>query len=428
MVLQIAWPIILANITVPLLGMVDTAVIGNLGDAALIGAIAIGSMVFGFVYWGFGFLRMSTTGLVAQADGAGNPQQTQVEFYRAGMLAILIAIIILGCQVPLVKYSLWLVDGSAAVESSAEFYLSIRIWSAPATLINFVIIGFFLGVGKTRTTLLLQVLMNGINIVLDLVFVLLLDMGVGGVAYATLIAEYTVLFLGIFLIWRHFPAASGIDRKQLFDRDKIRKTLAVNSDLMIRTLCLLFVFAWFINQSASFGDDVLAANSILLQFITFAAFLLDGFALATERLVGKAVGASDRTYFDQSIRQSSSLAVLLASLLVLVIWLVHGVAIDVMTNIESVRGLAREFSFWVILAPLIAFSCFQLDGIFIGATRSAEMRNSMFVTVVLFLISWYYLMPRFGNHGLWMALWVSYIVRTATLYWFYPRVRAGIGV
>jgi len=289
LVVRIAWPIIVANITIPLLGMVDTAVVGNLGHSALIGAIAIGSLVFGFVYWGFGFLRMSTTGLVAQADGAGDPQQTYITFYRSAFLALGIAALILLLQAVLIKFSLILVDGSAEVEVAAEAYLRIRIWSAPATLLNFVIIGFFLGLGKTRVTLLLQVLMNGLNIILDLLFVLVFHWGVEGVAWATVLSEYVVLVLGMALIWRHVPMPGGIDRGLLMDSKKLREALSLNSDLMIRTLCLLFIFAWFTNESAKMGDDILAANSILLQLITFSFvfFVFNSTAFSSARRVAK---------------------------------------------------------------------------------------------------------------------------------------------
>ena len=423
-VMQIAWPIIVANITIPLLGLVDTAVVGNLGNAALIGAIAIGSMVFGFVYWGFGFLRMSTTGLVAQADGAGDAQQVQVEFYRALLLALVIAVLLLCFQVFIINYSLILIDASQQVESAAQSYLGIRILSAPATLLNFVIIGFFLGLGKTRITLVLQVLMNGLNIVLDLVFVLLLGWGVEGVALATVIAEYVVLVIGLVLAAKHLSLSYAVEFSRLFAAKEFRKMLSLNSDLMLRTLCLLFVFAWFTNQSAKLGDDLLAANSILLQFITFTAFVLDGFALAAERLVGQAVGARHYPYFRRSVYQTSFLAFLMSLILMLVVWLGHGFTINVMTNVETVRALANDYIIWVVIAPLLSFTCFQLDGIFIGATRSAEMRNSMLVTVILFLVSWYVLMPRYGNHGLWMALWLSYAFRTLSLLWYYSRIPA----
>lgn len=425
-VLQIAWPIILANITIPLLGLVDTAVVGNLGNAALIGAIAIGSMVFGFVYWGFGFLRMSTTGLVAQADGAGDQQLVQIEYNRALLLALVIAVVLLCFQVIIIKYSLGLIDASQEVELAAQSYLGIRILSAPATLLNFVIIGLFLGLGKTRVTLVLQVLMNGLNIVLDLVFVLVLGWGVEGVALATVIAEYLVLVLGLVLAARHLSGGLRIDFSRLFAATEFRKMLSVNSDLMLRTLCLLFVFAWFTNQSAKLGDNFLAANSILLQFISFTAFVLDGFALASERLVGQAVGARNYQYFKRSVYQASSLAFLLALVLMLLVWLAHGITINIMTNVVSVRELANEYIIWVIIAPLLSFACFQLDGIFIGATRSREMRNSMLVTVILFLASWYWLMPRYGNHGLWMALWLSYAFRSLSLLWYYPRIPASL--
>lgn len=428
-ILHIAWPIILSNISIPLLGLVDTAVIGNLGDAALIGAIAIGSMIFSFVYWGFGFLRMATTGLIAQATGAKVADEVKAIIYRAMLTGCSIGIILVLLQNLLAMFSFYLINGSPEVEQAASVYFSIRIWSAPATLINLAILGYFLGRQDSATTLLLQLILNGTNILLDLIFVLGFGWDVAGVACATLIAEYVALICGIYLLLRSLRRSEAnlkVNLAQLLDGQALLHTFRVNSDIMIRTLCLIFAFAWFTNQGAQSGNVLLAANAILMQLVSFAAFFLDGFALAAESLVGHAIGSGNGRELRKSIFLSTQLAVITAFLIAVCYlfagaWLIH-----LLTNVDAVISASLSYLPWAILAPVASVWCYQLDGIFIGAMRTREMRNAMIVSTLLYLACWWVLSNLFGNHGLWAALILYFLFRSTTLLYKLPTIEPAI--
>ena len=433
-VFQIAWPIILSNISIPLLGLVDTAVIGNLGQASLIGSIALGALLFSFLYWGFGFLRMGTTGLVAQAFGAGRLEEVKASVYRAMLLALAIGLVLLVLNDPLLAAALYLLDGSLLVENGAAEYFSIRIWSAPATLLNLALLGLFLGLQDTRSVLKLQFLLNGLNIVLDVVFVIGLEWGVAGVASATLIAEYVTVVVALYMFRERLrtldPKASnslGISKAALLDAHALRNMLVVNGDLMIRTISLIFAFAWFTNQGAKSGDVLLAANSILMQLVSFAAFFMDGFALAAESLVGSAIGAKNSERLKSSIYRTTELAIFTSVLLSIVFALGGEFIINFLTNVESVRQAGLQYLPWVIAAPIVSVFCFQLDGIFIGATATKAMRDAMLISLVLYLVTFQLLGTSFGNHGLWASLILYYVYRAITLWLRIPSVYSKIG-
>ena len=425
-VLVIAWPIILSNLSTPLLGLVDTAVIGNLGDPALIGAIAIGGTVFSFLFWGFGFLRMGTTGLVAQARGADDQAEVKATFYRATILAGTIALALLLLRKPIAAGAFALLDGSDAVEAAASTYFSIRIWAAPFSLIHMVALGYLLGHGKSTTILCLQLLLNGTNILLDIVFVVFMGWGVAGIAAATLIAEALAACAGFALVLHHMRDSYGsifVDRARLSDLPALVRTLNVNRDIMIRTLCLIFAFAWFTNEGAKSGDVLLAANAILMQFVTFSAFFLDGYALAAESLVGVAVGARNRRQYSLTLRYISELG-FVNSIILSVLFAVAGPwVIDILTNVPEVRATARDYLIWAIVTPAISLWCYLLDGVFIGATCTREMRNAMIVSLLAYLAAWYVLQSGFANHGLWLSLQVYFVARAASLAFYLPNVR-----
>lgn len=424
-VLQIAWPIILSNLSAPLLGMVDTAVIGNLGDTALIGAIAVGAMIFSFLYWGFGFLRMGTTGLVAQARGAGDAEEVKAGFYRPLLTGIAVGVLLLGLQVPIAHLAFFLIDGSHAVESAAHTYFRVRILGAPASLANLAIAGFLLGQQQTRALLAVQFVLNGTNIVLDFLFVVGFGWSVAGVAAATVIAEVSALIVGGYVVFSRIHASGSvrIEWKRLADTGALRRMFVVNRDIMIRTLCLIFAFAWFTNQGARAGDTLLAANAILMQFVSFSAFFLDGFALAAETLVGHAVGARDKAKLDIAIRYTTELALFTSTVLSLAFFAAAAPMIHILTNVDAVRSAASMYLPWAIAAPVISVWCYLLDGIFIGATRTPEMRNAMVASLAAFLAAWYFLQPAFGNHGLWAAFMVYFIARALSLAVYLPRLR-----
>ena len=426
-VFAIAWPIILSNLSTPLLGLVDTAVVGNLGDSALIGAIAIGAMIFSFLYWGFGFLRMGTTGLVAQAYGSGDAVEVKASFYRAFGIGTVIGIVLLALQTPIMALSFLLIDGSAEVESAAATYFEIRILGAPLSLAHLAVMGFLLGRQKTGALLALQLLLNGTNIVLDFVFVIGLGLGVAGVAAATVIAEFVAILVGTVIVVRTLRSEGDLTVSwgRLLDLPELRRMFSVNRDIMIRTLCLIFAFAWFTNEGAQSGDTILAANAILMQFVTFSAFFLDGFALASETLVGSAVGAADRERLRHSIAYSTQLAFVTSVVLTLLFVVAATPVIAILTNVEAVIAEAHVYLPWAIAAPIISVWCYLLDGIFIGATRTREMRNAMIISLAAFLGAWYLLTP-LGNHGLWLALMTYFIARALSLYAFLPSVTGAI--
>ena len=425
-ILAIAVPIMISNLSTPLLGVVDTGVIGQVPDAALIGAVALGALVFTFAFWAFGFLRMGTTGLTAQALGAEDAGEMRASLERAVLIAVGIGVALLFAQWPIRELAFSLLDGSERVESLARDYYDIRIWSAPATLTNYALLGWFIGLGKARLALLLQLILNVSNMLLDAYLVLGLDMGVDGVAIGTVIAEFLAAFVGLIMAARHLRKIGGQwDAVRLFAPDRIRRTITVNRDIMIRSLSLVFVFAWFMAQSAKHGDSILAANAVLMHFISVSAYFLDGFAFAAEALVGKAVGAAHRAGLSKASRMTTWWAAGVALFSSLLLVALGPTLVDILTVEPGVRSLAREYLPWAALAPLVGVWSFQLDGIFIGATRTAAMRNAMLMSAAIFLVGWYVLTP-FGNHGLWASLYIHYAARTGTLLYYFPALQRSV--
>ena len=422
-VLNLAWPIILSNISTPLLGLVDTAVIGNLGDAALLGGIALGGVIFSFLFWGFDFLRMGTTALTAQAAGADDHREATAVFLRAASIGAAIGLLFVVLSAPLGSLVMNLLGGSLEAETAARDYFDVRIFGAPFSLITLAIMGYLLGLQETKLVLYLNLLLNGMNIVLDIVFVVGFDWGVRGVALATVIAEISVFTVGLVLIARR-SSKHLVQWKAstLFPGDKMRRMFVVNRDIMIRTLCLIFAFAWFTDQGAGQGDVILAANAILMQFVTFAAFFLDGFALASETLIGTAIGAGDKREINLSIRYVFELGSVTALFTSMVFYLVGPPVIDLLTNVQEVRDASNVYLIWAIAAPVISVACYLLDGIFIGATKTVEMRNAMILSLLLYMAVWYVAVPIYSNHGLWLALHAYFVARALTLLYYLPRI------
>jgi len=424
---RIAGPIVLANMSVPLLGAVDTAVVGHLPNPVYIGAVAIGAVIFNFLYWGFGFLRMGTTGFTAQALGAGDHAEAHAIFARGLIIGVGLALCLVAAQMPIRLAALGFIAASAEVEGLAAAYYDIRIWGAPAALANYAVIGWLLGMQRTRTILILQFFLNGLNIALDLFFVLGLGWGVEGVAVATLIAEYCAALAGLWIVFGIIRrAGGGWDRGRIFDRRRLIAFARVNGDIFIRTLCLIFAFSYFTAQSARMSDVMLAANAVLMHFQHFMAFGLDGFAFAAEALIGGAVGARNRAALRAAVSVSSQWALAISAVYVAVYALLGTSIIAALTGIEEVRAAAAMFLPWAIVAPLISVWSYQLDGIFIGATRTAEMRNAMLVSLAVYLIAVYFLVPAMGNHGLWLALMIFMAVRAVTLAFYYPRLARSV--
>ena len=429
--LQKAWPIILANASVPLLGLVDTAVIGNIGSITDLGAIAFGALIFSFVYWSFGFLRMGTTGFAAQASGAGDEQEVRAVLGRALLIALCLGVVLILIQWPIGLAAFSLLDGSAPVEAVAQQYFDIRIWGAPATLATFALMGLLIGLGKSRTLLIVQLFLNGLNILLDVWFAGILGWGASGIALGTVIAEWTTVLLAGWLVYRTLNERKLLTevfwpKAKIMDLSALLKTASANLDIMLRTLILVFSFAFFINQSAKFGDTVLASNHILLQLIAFSAFFLDGYAFVVEALVGGAIGAKRSDVFDLAVRRSTVLALITAILLALVIALVGDIAVMLMTDISSVRLAANQLLPFAALYVLFSFAAFQLDGIFIGASFTRQMRDAAALSIVVYFIAWWALSDQHGIQGLWGAMIIYVVARAVALLLFYPSLRRSV--
>lgn len=422
-VLAIAVPMILSQASTPLVGIVDTAVVGQLDEPVLIGAVALGSTIFAMLFWAFGFLRMGTTGLTAQAAGEGNRVEIAANLYRALFIAAVAGIFLFSFHAPAMIAALKFIGGDAQLQTATADYFGVRIISAPATLANYAFLGWLIGLNRAGVALLLQLFLNILNIALAIVFVLMLAKGVKGAAMAAVIAEYCAAGVGVFVALKFLPEGAATFSR-VFSRAAFRRAVAVNGDIMIRTICLLFAFTFFAVQGARLGEMALASNSVLRNLGDLSAFALDGFAFAAEVLTGQAVGSRSLRRFRQAIYLSSVWAVCLAFIVSVAFWLSGPLLIEMMTATPAVREAAYEFLPWAALTPVAGVACFQLDGIFIGATRTADMRNMMILSLAIFLGAWAILTPAFGNHGLWASLILFFIVRAVTLGWRYKALEA----
>ena len=426
-VLGIALPIVVANATVPLLGLVDTAVVGQLGDPVPIGAVAIGAVILSALYWVFGFLRMGTTGLTSQALGADDQGEADALLTRALILGAGGGLLIVVLQWALFPLAFFVSPASPEVEAMARTYMTIRIWSAPAAVALFGITGWLIAAERTRAVLLLQIWMNGLNMLLDVVFVLGLDWGVAGVAVASFIAEWSGLVLGLWFCRDAFARPFWRERARVLDAPRLWRMASVNGDILLRSLFLEAVFVSFLFFGARAGDVPLAANQVLLQFLHVTAHALDGFAFAAETLVGHAMGARNRARLRRAAIFASAWSGAIVVLFALAIAIAGGPLIDLMTTSDEVRAAARVYLPWMVLAPLLGLSAWMLDGIFIGATRTADMRNMMALSCAIYFFAVWLLLPAFGNHGLWAALMISYVARTVTLGARYPALERAAG-
>lgn len=396
---------ILSNVSVPLLGMVDTGVTGHLESPIYLGAVAIGGMIFTFLYGGMNFLRMGTTGIAAQAYGARDYDGLRVSLGQALIVSLAIAFTILLLQVPVSKFALLLLGGDAETQQHAATYFFVRVWSAPGTLANFALIGWFLGTQNARVPLLIFLTINLTNIVLDLLFVVVLGMKVEGVALASVIAEYTGLAVGgtfaVAALRRHeghWPIS------RLVNLSAYKAFFSINANLFIRTIALLATFAFITAQGARLGPAILAANAVLMNLQHLTSFGLDGLAHAAEALVGKAVGEKSRASLELAVKLTLRWSLIFATGFALV-YIVAGTSIiNILTDLPTVRETATTYLPWLIASPLISVWCFLYDGVYVGMTRAKAMRNIMlFSTLGVFLPAWY-LAQSFGNHGLWFAL------------------------
>jgi MATE family multidrug resistance protein len=420
-VFAIAGPAMVANLTTPLIGIVSTTAIGRLGDAAMLGGVAMASVLFDCMFWLFGFLRMSTVAFTAQSLGSGETQELRAILVRGLIVAALVGTTLIALQIPLATLLLNAMGGSDGVTRAAKTYFIIRIWSSPLALGNYVVLGWLIGQARAKLALGMQISINLINVAATVVLVLVFDFGIAGAAIAALIAEAAGLLLGL-LIARHLSKGQfAASRALLFDRTKLMRLLAVNRDIMIRTASLIAAFLFFTAQGARAGDTTLAANAVLNNFLLFGAFFLDGLATAAEQLCGRAYGARDKAAFAGAVKLVAMWGFGFA-LAVAACFLLFGPAfIDIMTASVDVRRIARDYLPFVIFAPLLGVFAFAFDGVYIGATWARDMRNLMLASLLIFLAAWFALRS-FGNAGLWGAFLVHYAARGGLQALRYPAL------
>jgi len=421
----------IANAAGPVVGIVDATVIGRLGNPLLLAGIGLGAVIYAIFYWGFGFLRMSTAGLAAQADGAEDQGAVQAHLARAVPLGLAIGLLILALQIPLMLAAFTVFPGEPGVESAARTYISVRLWGLPATLGGIALMGWFIGIGRPRRALYMQIVLNVINAVLSVFFVLKLEMGVAGVAAGSAIAEICGLMMGLYMARREIIERGGLRKSALtkaalLDRTALSKLGVTNSNIFIRTMCLTTGFSFFGWQAANQGADFLASNHILLQFINMVALVLDSFAHVAEAAVGSAYGAKSKARFTRAVKLTSEFAIIAALLCSVIIFIGGPALIDLITTDAGVREAAKTYLPWCALTPLLGVAAFQLDGIFIGVTHTAAMRNAGIAALVIYIAAHFALYPVFGPHGIWMAFLVYYIARAVTLGAAYPKILTAI--
>lgn len=419
----LSWPVMLSNISQPLLGLIDIAVIGHLPDSRYLAAVAIGATVFSFVYWSFGFLRMGTTGVIAQTVGAKDDSANKTVFAQSLILALLIAACLILFQNGIIDIAMGLLTPPEEVLPHAQAYAHIRIYGAPAVLCNYVMLGWFVGNQNTKVLLLLLVSTNLLNIVLDLIAVVGLDMRAEGLAYATVISEYFGLILAMFLARKQLYKLTGkLYLHLLISWQSYLPIIKVNQYLFVRTISLLLAMSFFTAQGAKLGADVLACNAVLMTFVMLISHVLDGFAHALEALVGKAIGEKNLGKFFELFSAANFCAVIVAVLFSLAFLLFGELFINMLTSIEKVRLNAYQYLPWLVLLPILAFSSYLLDGVFIGATQTKAMQNAMLVSVfVVYFPVWYFTQP-LANNGLWLSLSALYVARAATSIWAFRRI------
>jgi MATE family multidrug resistance protein len=422
-ILDLAIPNIISNISVPLLGIVDMALMGHLGSDVYIGAIALGSLIFNFIYWSLGFLRMGTSGFTAQARGRRDLPEAMMVFSRAAFIALVISIALLVLQRPIELLSFLVLKGETGVEQMAMNYFRIRIWAAPAVLGQFALLGFFLGMQNARLPMVVLITANVLNIACSIIFVMLLGMGSDGVALGTVIAQYAGFLTAVFFFRKYFGRLIKYWSARATVRwDRLKAFLLVNRDIFIRTMCLVIVFSFFTARSArsdvsTRGEEtILAVNSLLMQFFMFFSFLIDGFAYASEALTGRFIGANDKNSLQKAVRLLFIWGTGIAACFTILYSGGGNFIFRLLTDNPEVISNARPYFFWVIIIPMVSYAAFLWDGIFIGATAGREMRNAMLIATLLVFFPAYLILGKLmGNHGLWFAFILFMVARGLTM-------------
>lgn len=422
-VLALTLPIILSNATVPLLGAVDTAVVGHLDSPHYIGAVAVGALIFSYVFWSFGFLRMATTGLAAQAYGRRDPNGVRAVFARAALIAVTAGLVVMVLQWPIIELAMALIQPTAAVEAAARDYFHVRIWASPATLMQYCMLGWLLAMRDARAVFIFQVVLNSLNMVLDILFVQGFGWDVKGVAGATVIADYSGVMLGWFLMQPHLKRLGGTWRGiGIFDRRQLARLMKINGDIFVRTMALTSAFALFTSFSARFGEVTLAANAVLQNFLMFGSFALDGFAHAAETLVGQAYGAERRKQFLWAVRKTTIWAIASAVVMAAIFGLAGPWIIDGLTSIPEVRAASYSYLLWAVMLPITGVLGFQFDGVFLGAMQTKHWRNMMLLSVAIYAGMAWGAVVADSNHLLWASFNAFFLLRGVTLAVLFPTI------
>jgi len=424
-ILNLAVPNIVTNITVPLLGLVDLALMGQLDNPVFIGAIALGSIIFNVIYASFNFLRMGSTGLAAQAWGAGKKDEVSLVLIRSLLVALGLAVLLILLQYPIQWVSFIILDGSNEVRELAQQYFYIRIWAAPATIGLYAFFGWYLGVQNAKIPMIIALVINVVNIALNFVLVLVFEMTSDGVALGTVLAQYTGLTLAAFFLFRKYRSYTKIfPLKIILQTQAITRFFKVNSDIFIRTLLLLLTLAFFTNTSAKLGDDILAINTLLFQFFFIFSYFADGFAFAGEALTGKAYGANNKALLKKTITYLFYWGWGAAILTSFVYAIGINNLMSILTTNESLLEMAKDYNIWIILIPLTSTAAFIWDGIYVGVTASKEMRNVMIISsLIIFLPAYYLTYNLWGNNALWFALNVFMMGRTLLMWVMWKRIK-----
>ena len=420
--LALALPMILSNITVPLLGLVDTAVVGHLSNAYYLGGVAVGSTIITLILWMLGFLRMATTGLVAQSYGAGDTQTQYKLLLQAGSLALILGVSAVILQLPILNGALSLTDASAEVERYCREYFNIRIWSTPFALLNLVLLGWLLGRQQPKAAMWQLIVANLANVGLDLLFVLGLGWGVKGAALASVFADIAGFLVAFTMVYKQIQLTGEFNFPRLYkslNLNSYRKLLSLNADIFVRSLCLQISFAFMTFQGAGLGDNTVAANAVLLNLLLLISYGLDGIAYYAEAEVGRAYGQKNRTLMRQSVTLAWLWSAISAILFTLLFAFGGESIIGLLTSIDDVRIVANEYLFWIVLLPLLSFGSYLFDGVYIGAAKGKIMRNSMIISTFGIFFPVWFLLQDSGNHALWAAMSAFMLARSLTLTFHY---------
>jgi len=423
-ILKLSIPIFFANLAIPMVGIIDTGLMGNLGNLSYLSATSVAANLFSMIFWSFGFLRMGTVGLVSQAYGKEDYSEIFNIILRNLVFVLVISLIIISLQGYIYRLSLNIFELSETTEKFYQDYFQIRIWSAPAELTLYIITGFFIGLQKTKISSLAIGLFSILNIILSIIFVSKFDLNIKGVAYGTL---FSALFISISFLIYTFLYLNRISKlkikfDELIDLKKIKNIFNININIFIRTILLTFSFLWFTYLGSQIGENYIAANAILINLVFLSAFILDAYAFSTEGMVGYSLGKKDITLFKKIVQNSFILSSITGLIISIIYFLINNFVINLMSNIEEIRNLSSSYAVWLIIMPLISSFCFQFDGIFIGVSQTKELRNAMIFSVFSYLVISIFLTGLMGNTGVWISLCIFMILRALSLYYYMDRI------